>query len=118
MSEQDAAGQGIPSDPQDAVDYILRTAGRFAAAKGRRLYLQEFRKTKKALLMGQSQGKSAAEREQFAYAHDDYLVVLQGIEQAVVAEETLHWKLVAAQASIEIWRSKEASNRAQDRSMR
>lgn len=40
-----------PKDPQEAVDYMLRTAPRFALARAQRLYLEEFRKSKKALLM-------------------------------------------------------------------
>lgn len=105
-------------DPNRAVDYLLRNAGKHAAAKATRLYLQEFRKTKKALLMGQSPGRSAAEREQYAYAHPDYLEVLAGIRAAVELEETLHWALQAAQARIDIWKTQSYNNRAQDRAMR
>ena len=50
-----------------------------------------------------------------AYANPDYLVVLQGIKEAVEIEETLRWKLIAAQARIEVLRSAEASNRHLDR---
>lgn len=53
------------SDPHKAVDYIIKNAGKFAQAKANRVYLEEFRKSKKALLMGdnpalkrQTQGNS------------------------------------------------------------
>ena len=36
-----------PIDPQKAVDYMLKTAPRFANAKAQRLFLEEFRKTKR-----------------------------------------------------------------------
>ena len=41
-------------DPNRAVDYVIANAGKFAAAKAQRVYLEEFRKSKKAILMGQS----------------------------------------------------------------
>lgn len=104
-------------DPNKAVDYILANAGKFSAAKAQRVYLEEFRKSKKALLMGQSQAKSAVEREQYAYAHEDYLGLLGGLKAAIEVEEKLRWDLIAAQARIEIWRTQSANNRSQDRSM-
>lgn len=102
-------------DPDDAVDYIIHNAGKFAKAKAQRVYLEEFRKSKKALLMGQSAGKSAVEREQFAYANDEYLALIAGLKEAVEVEEKLRWDLIAAQARVEIWRTRSANNRAQDR---
>ena len=41
-------------DPNGAVDYILKHGRQFATAKAQRVYLEEFRKSKKALLMNQS----------------------------------------------------------------
>jgi hypothetical protein len=38
------------SDPHAAVDYIIKHAGTFAKAKSQRVYLEEFRKSKKAML--------------------------------------------------------------------
>lgn len=105
-------------DPNKAVDYIIANAGKFAQAKAQRVYLEEFRKSKKAILMGQSTAKSAVEREQYAYAHEDYLALIGGIKAAVEVEEELKWRLTAAQIRTEIWRTQEASNRQQERSTR
>lgn len=105
-------------DPNKAVDYILSNAGKFAQAKGQRVYLEEFRKSKKAILMAQSGAKTAVEREQYAYAHEDYLGLLGGLKAAVEVEEEIKWKLEAARIRVEIWRSQEASNRVQDRTVR
>ena len=38
-------------DPQKAVDYLRDNADKFAKAKAERVYLEEFRKSKKSLLM-------------------------------------------------------------------
>lgn len=105
-------------DPDRAVDFIIANAGKFAAAKAQRVYLEEFRKSKKALLMAQSTDKAANAREQYAYAHEDYLGLLGGLKAAVEVEEELKWRLEAARIRVEIWRTKEASNRNQDRAAR
>ena len=105
-------------DPNHAVDFMRATAPKHAAAKAQRMYLQEFRKSKKALLMGVSPGKTSAEREQYAYAHPEYIELLDGIRVAVEAEEKYRWQMEAASLRVEIWRSQEASNRNIDRTVR
>lgn len=104
-------------DPHKAVDYILANAKKFAEAKAARVYLEEFRKSKKAILMGQCPEKAANAREQFAYAHPEYIELLEGLKTAIETEERLRWDLVAAQARVEIWRSQEATNRLVDRNV-
>jgi hypothetical protein len=59
---------------------------------------------------------SGAEAE--AYAHPDYVTLIEGLKEAVAKEEKLKWQLIAAQARIEIWRTTEASNRTIDRAVR
>ena len=106
------------SDPNKAVDYLLANAGKFAKAKSERVYLEEFRKSKKAILMSQSTLEAANAREQYAYSHPEYLLLLDGLRAAVEVEEKLRWDLIAAQARVEIWRTEQANNRNQDRTMR
>jgi hypothetical protein len=101
-----------PIDPQVAVDYMLQTAPRYAAAKAKRVQLEEFRKSKK------SEGKTVADREASAYAHPEYIELLNGLEAAVEAEELFRWKMKAAELQVEIWRSQEASSRAEGRAVR
>ena len=104
-------------DPNDAVDYILKNASKFAIARSDRVFIEEFRKSKKALLMQQSNEKVIAAQERDAYAHEEYIELLEGLREAVRVEEGLRWELIAAQARIEIWRSQEATNRAQDKNL-
>lgn len=105
-------------DPHEAIDFLLKNAGKYANAKANRIHLEEFRKSKKALLMNECTEKAANAREQFAYSHPDYIQVLDGIKAAVAIEVELQWQQIAAQLRVEVWRSQEASNRGQDRSMR
>lgn len=105
-------------DPQSAVDYMVKVAPEYAKAKAERVYLEEFRKSKKAILMQSHSDKAIGTQEREAYAHAEYIGLLAALKVAVEAEETLRWKLVAAQARVEVWRSQEASNRSVERTTR
>lgn len=104
-----------PIDPQDAVDFIRDNASKYAKAKAERVYIEEFRKSKKSLLMQTFDAKALGAQERDAYAHPDYIAVLAALQVAVEREETLRWQMVAAQARVEVWRSQEASTRAEGR---
>ena len=105
-------------DPNRAIDYMAKHAPLYAKAKAARIYLEEFRKTKKALLMAEHADKAIGAQEREAYAHPEYQAHLLAYRTAIEAEETLRWMLVGAQARVDVWRSQEASNRGLDRSTR
>lgn len=96
-----------------ALDYLRDTAPAYAKAKAERVYLEEFRKSKKAMLMKavEAQYPSAAAQEREAYSHPEYLALLDALREATEEEERLRWMIVAAQAKIECWRSLESSRR-------
>lgn len=98
-------------DPQKAVDYLRDNAEKYAEAKASRVYLEEFRKSKKSLLMLQSDEKTQAGKEAYAYAHDEYIALLDGLKVSIETEETVKWQMIAAQARIEVWRTQQANNR-------
>ena len=103
-----------------ALDYIRDQAPAYAKAKAERVYLEEFRKSKKALLMRSAEmagHKAAVTQEREAYANPEYIEVLQALQAAVEVEETLRWRMVAAQARIEAWRSLESSRRIEARTI-
>jgi hypothetical protein len=108
-------------DINDAVDYLYTHGRKFAEARSHRVYLEEFRKSQKAMLMkaalSDGRAKSAVVAEIEAYADPAYIEMLKGLEAAVEAEETYRWGLVSAQARIDVWRSQEASNRAFDKAV-
>lgn len=100
--------------PYKAIEFIIENASKFGEAKAQRIYLEEFRKTKKALLMKEAMAKgidSAVAQEREAYASVDYQLLLKGLQVAIEKEETLKWMLVAAQMKADIWRSEQASER-------
>ena len=100
-------------DPHKAVDYIIANAKKFAKAKAERVYLEEYRKSLKAILMKQSMESAVNAQEREAYSHDDYVQLLHGLKEAVEIEEKLRWDLIGAQARVEIWRTEQANNRAE-----
>lgn len=100
-------------NPHDAVDYILKNSGKHAKAKSERIYLEEYRKSLKALLMKQCLETSIGAQEREAYAHPEYRALLDGIKEATEIEEKFRWDLIAAQAAIDIWRTEQSNLRAE-----
>ena len=103
------------NNPNKAIEYILKHSKEYAQEKSNRCHLEEFRKVKKALLMGQSGESSVNAQERYAYAHPEYSELLLGLKSAIEIEETLKWNLTAAQLRIDVWRSESANNRFVDK---
>jgi hypothetical protein len=107
-------------DINASVDYLYTHGQKYAQAKAEVTYIEEFRKSKKAMLMKTAMEngvKSAAAAEIEAYSDPSYIELLKGLKAAVEASEGMRWGLIAAQARIEVFRTLEASNRAFDRSV-
>ena len=103
-----------------ALDFIRDNAQPYAKAKAARVYIENFRKSKKALLMREAEvrgHKTAAMQEREAYADDGYLEVLEALREATEEEERLRWMIVAAEAKIEAWRTIEATRRTEARTL-
>ena len=99
--------------PYKALDFIRDNAEAYAIAKASVSYLSEFRKTIKAILLQQSDAKTESAKESNAYSHEDYINNLVALRTAIELAESMRWKLIAAQSKIEVWRSLEASTRAE-----
>lgn len=96
--------------------FIRDKAGAYANAKASRVYLEQFRKTKKALLMVEAEQKgikTVSEREAYAYSHGDYVAVLDGLRVAVEEEERLAMLITSAKLRIELFRTEQANQRAE-----
>lgn len=99
---------------EKAINFIRDKAADHAQAKANRIYLMLFRKSKKAILMANARVsgfESAVAQEREAYADDEYIELLKGIQAAVEQEELLRYQIKAAELKIEIWRTKEATRR-------
>ena len=96
---------------EKALNFIRDKAGELAEAKANRVYLEQFRKSKKAILFQESDAKTIADKENYAYAHDEYLDLLLGLKEAVETEELLKYQMRAAELKIDVWRSRNANTR-------
>lgn len=88
--------------------------GEYAKAKADMDYLKEFRKSKKAILMNQALSKGidkANAQERYAYSHDDYVALLDGLREATKKAEELRWRMRIAEERINVWRTKQANTR-------
>ena len=95
-----------------AIDFILTNASKFAQFKATRVQLEEYRKSKKAILMSNEEGTLGA-KEIYAYAHPEYVALLMDIKQAISEEEELRWKLEAAKLRVEVWKTEEYTKRVE-----
>lgn len=101
---------------EKALNFIRDKAEELAQAKANRVYLMEFRKSKKAILMRNAElsgHKTTASQEREAYADSEYIDLLHGIKAAVEKEEFLSYQMKAAELKISVWQSKNANRRAE-----
>ncbi len=87
-----------------------------AQAKSERVHLEQFRKSKKALLMVEAEKKglkTVSERECYAYAHDDYIQLLDALGVAVYREELNKTIIEGCRLSAELYRTQCANNRSE-----
>ena len=109
MAEQHTTKDNL--SPFEALDYIRDNSKAYAIAKANVTYMMEYRKSLKAILMRECEDKTESAKMSYAYSHPTYVKHLKGLEQAVAVAEHLRWRMIGAEAKIEVWRSLEASNR-------
>ena len=101
--------------PIKALNFIRENALAYAKTKANVIYMQEYRKSLKALLMSSCEAETLGAKEIYAYAHPEYREHLENLKSAVTEFENLRWLMVGAEAKIEVWRSLESSARAENR---
>lgn len=97
---------------------LRRMSEEFATAYSERIYLEEFRKSKLALLMRQAEHdghKTTAAQEREARAHEEYLDLLVDLKHAIEKSEKLRWHLEVAKMGIAVWQTENANQRAERR---
>ena len=86
-----------------------------AAHRAAHEYLDSLTKTVLAELMGESDAKSAAEREQWARAQPRFRDHLAKVGQAAKADYAHRQRVSAASCKLEVWRTQSANARAAER---
>ena len=88
----------------------------FAKAYAERNYLEEFRKSKLAMLMKRAEvegHKTAAAQDREARADPEYIELLQGLKSATEVSEKLRWQLEVSKLGVAIWQTQQANERAE-----
>lgn len=98
-----------------ALEYLRDTAPLAAKARAERHYLEEYKKSKKALLMGKHVDQAVNAQEREALSDPEYIEFLRTVSDAIEADETYRFKREAAQAIIEAWRTQCSNQRAEGR---
>ena len=101
-------------DIEQLINEWRKSVSAYAKAKADTEYLREFRKSKKAILIGKAaeEGlKTGQERESYAYAHNEYTELLTALRIAIEESEELRWRMTIAQERVGIWRTKQANGR-------
>jgi hypothetical protein len=99
---------------EKCLTYIRDKAEEYSKAVATHDHLKEFRKSKKAILMQQAERegvKTSASQEREAYAHPEYIELLDGLKVATEQKEYLRYMLKAAELKLDVWRSQEATRR-------
>jgi hypothetical protein len=95
---------------------LREIAGKFAKAYATKEHLDEFKKSKLAILMKQAERDgftTSAAQEREARAHPDYLSLLDGLKEATEQAEALRWQLKIAEIGAEVWRTMQSTKRAE-----
>lgn len=100
---------------EKALEYIRTSAPEHAQAKADRIHIENFRKSKKGELIGDSPESTMVGKEAWAYAHPEYQELIAGLQVAVAQEDELFWKMKAALATTEVYRTQQANNRLTDK---
>lgn len=91
-----------------ALHFLKSTAAQYAKAKAECVYLTEFRKSKKAILIREAESKgikTGQERESYAYSHNEYIQLLKGLKVATEESERLRLLVKSAGVQIDIWKT-------------
>ena len=82
----------------------------YAEAKANVVYLTEFRKSKKAILIREAETKglkTGQERESYAYSHQEYVDLLNALKKATEQCESLRYRMEIARERIQLWKTKQ-----------
>jgi len=105
----------LDDDLTDALDQVEKFAPIYAKAKGKRVQLEHFRKSKKSALALDAVGSTVSEKDHRAYSHKDYIAVVDGLSAATEQETEAFWKLKLAEMKVGVWRTLQSNRRQEAR---
>lgn len=119
MSEVDHQERRADPMGDDAAEkalwYLRDNASAAGVAKAQVVQMEAFVKIVLNRLKLKSGARSDAAAETEARAHPEYEQAVLAHAEAVAVHEELYWKRLAAEATLESWRTKAANNRSMGR---
>ena len=98
-------------DPNDAIDFIFKTAPLYAKAKGELAQFEAFRHSLKAIEMSKSEANTIGGKEMDAYKSQAYQELCEAIGLATEETEMHKQAMDLAKLKWETWRTEQANNR-------
>ena len=105
----------LESDIDRALAYLRDNAEKDAQARAERLYMEQWIKTVLAQEQAKINAPSVAAAEMGARVSEPYTAALQAFKQAIFEDERRRFLRSAAETKIEVFRTQEASRRAEER---
>jgi hypothetical protein len=105
-------------DPNDAVEFIFKKAGAYAAAKGRLAEIEAYKSSLRSIKMAQSGESSLGAQEREAYRSPEYQELCKAIGLATEQTEALRWQLEAAKMRFMMYQTESANNRQVEKFLR
>lgn len=106
-------------DIEEMLNRYRELGDRYAPARAKRGYLEDYKKSMVAMLMKEVERTkgitTASGQEREALANEQYVAMLKELQVAVQEEEKIRYHLKAVEWEIEIWRTKQANERAERR---
>lgn len=100
---------------EKALDYLRDQALPAAKALAESAYMVEYRKSLKAMLMGQSNETVVAAQERHAYAHADMQTHLRSMQTAIEKAKEREFLMKAASIKIDVWKAEQYRNRQMEK---
>lgn len=94
-----------------ALLWLRKNADKAGVAKAQMVYMENYRKIVLNRLKMKSTAKSDAAAETEARAHPEYEAACVALREAMEVHEAMFWRRIAAEATIEAWRSRQATVR-------
>ena len=118
MSDQEK--QQYPDPMSDeaadaALWYLRNNADAAGKAKADVVYMENYLKIVLARCMRDSTSRSVDAQKADARCNPEYLKTLEALKEAVSVEEQFRWKRIAAEATLDAWRTKNANRRGEGR---
>jgi hypothetical protein len=101
-------------DAERRLHQMRQTAAEYARAAANRTHLDEFKKSKLAMLMKQAEAqghKTTAAQEREARADAQYIALLENLKTATEESERLRWEMELGRMGVSLYQTQAANMR-------